>query len=105
MDLSFENEYVRKLCEDSSEALAVLGESTADVLFKRLADLAAATYCADLGTLAPSVTSDDRLVICLPPSEWKLEACCAHVKYPPLQEGRIVWARVSSIRILRIYHE
>ena len=102
MELAFETKSLRTTCESEANARSELGESLAEMLRHRLADLSAATSVHDLvAGNARAVDGTDHFAVQLD-EEHRLVLSANHPKNPIGESGGISWENVSRIKILRI---
>ena len=104
MELAFESESLRTICENEARAAVELGPEVAAMLKRRLADLRAATSVADLVAGRPRVLPDEngeRLVIefC---EGYKIVLVGNHPKNPSDDAGGLDWPRIRRLRLVRL---
>jgi hypothetical protein len=109
LELAFESETLRTICEIEAQAKRELGSAVAETLKHRLADLRAAKSVRDLPVGQPHALGDrDR-------EEMIIELCDGfglvfksnHTQRPSIGGDDIDWTRVTRVKILRIegyYH-
>jgi hypothetical protein len=103
IQLAFQNENLRKVCESTVSAKRKYGGLAGPSLHARLADLKAADSPADLvdlGFAEFDQTSNDRLVIFLD-ERYRVYAVANHKPLPGLP-GKLDWTQVTRIKILSI---
>lgn len=104
MEVAFDSELLRSICEDQAVATNELGPAVAGTLQRRLADLRAANAVSDLPAGHPRVSileNDKYLVIDL--SEGHVIALQAnHRRNPTNERGGVEWGRVSRLKVIRI---
>ena len=105
MELAFESEKLRDICERESEAARKLGSTAAGMLRHRLADLEAAKSAKDLLAGQPRVAPDGVTMIIELSDGYKLAFVPNHLLNPTSSAGKIDWAKVSRVRIVSIDHE
>lgn len=103
MHISFQNKYVRSLCENHEIAKKALGETVAERLKTRLADMIAITYLSDLlvGNLRKIENNSLTYIIDLC-DYFVLHFAVSHVKTPLTEEGNVDNTKVFRIKILEI---
>lgn len=103
MELAFRTRKLRTLCQDHDEAVRVMGESAAEVLRTRIADLRAVTYLADLPAGRPAVVDGDRPQLCFDLREgWSLLMAVGHQSVPRTEEGDVDLTRVRRALVQEI---
>jgi hypothetical protein len=102
LELAFETKELRDICESEAEARRQLGESVAEVLKHRLADLDAATSPKDLVAGRPRLGEDGGTMVLELCEGHRLVFTANHPGNPATPTGDVDWARISRIRILRI---
>ena len=100
MVISFDDKEIRTICEDSDVAHVKLGSSVAISLQTRLSELIVADTVKDLPAGDPGELNDLCYKIELSEGN-RLVFCSNHVK-PPTIDGKINWAQVTRIKILKI---
>jgi len=102
IQLAFQDERIRGMCESSVSAKRRLGKAAGLSLFARLADLRAAGSPQDLVDLgfAKFTLDESRIVIPLDDGYF-VEAAANHHKLPR-QSGKLDWRRVTRVKILSI---
>ncbi len=102
LELGFESKELRDMCESEAEAKRQLGDTVAEMLKHRLADLDAARSPRDLVAGRPRLSQDGRTMVVELSEGHRLVFTANHPGYPTTSTGDVDWARVSRIRILRI---
>lgn len=103
IQLAFQDENLRKVCESSISAKRKYGGIAGPSLHARLADLRAADSPAELvewGFAKFDEAANDRIVIFLDDS-YRLYAVANH-KLPPGKSGQFDWTQVTRVKILSI---
>lgn len=100
MELAFDSERLRSICEDQSLATQEVGSEVAEALKRRLADLRAANSITDLLAGHPRVIAE-HLVIDLGMG-YSLTLQANHPRNPVNAEGGLNWTIVSRLKVLRI---
>ena len=103
MELAFETQGLRRVCESDAEARKCFPGGTAGQLQDRLADMRAATSVSDLVAGSPAL--DAR-----PPGQIRFgleggyELVCAgnHPRPPVTDEGRVDFSRIRRVKVVRI---
>lgn len=104
MELAFESRALRTICESETDAKRELGPTVAEVLKHRLADLRAATSIKDLVAGKPHLSdegTDQNLIIDLV-SGYSIVVGANHSRNPLTETGRLNWAMISRVKLLRI---
>lgn len=104
LQLAFESKPLRTICESADHARVDLGETVAETLKHRLADLLAATSVRDIVAGRPRVLpgsagKDMAVDLC---DGRRLVFTANHPSNPMTKDNNLDWGRVSRIRILRI---
>lgn len=104
LELAFDKRPLREICEREDKAKRHLGESVADKLKRRLADLRAAASVADLVAgrpreLSGSCPSHIAVDLC---EGYRIVFSANHTANPVLNTGDVDWSRVTRVKILRI---
>lgn len=104
MELAFDSESLRNICEKEAEARGKLGPSIAELLKHRLADLRAAVSVKDLIVGRPRLIdpTDNRFMVIDLYSTHQIVFRANHTKNPLTERGDIDWPKVIRIKILRI---
>jgi hypothetical protein len=106
MELAFRTPKLRTLCQDDDEAVRVMGESAAEVLRTRIADLRAVTYLAELPAGRPAVLDGDRPQLRFDLGEgWSLRMAVGHQTVPRTEGGDLDQTRVRRAIIQEISNE
>ena len=103
IQLAFQDENLRKVCESSISAKRKYGGIAGPSLHARLADLKAADSPAELvgwGFAKFDELSNDRIIVFLDDS-YRLYAMANH-KPPPGKLGKLDWTQVTRVKILSI---
>ena len=103
MELAFDSQGLRTICENEARANDELGLAAAGALKNRLADLRAATTIYDLVAGRPRFleTDNQRLIVDLSNGR-RIVLEANHTVNPTTESGRLDWARISRIKLLRI---
>ena len=104
MQLAFDSEHLRSICENEATAETGLGAEVARALKGRLADLSAATSVNDLPVGNPQITKIDDtkcLVISLP-HNYRIICEANHPRNPSTASGNVDWDQVARIRVTHI---
>lgn len=104
MEIAFDSLPIRQICEDASHAVQNLGPEVADALMDRLADLDAATSVTDILVGRPRVIqkeTDEVMAVDLCKG-FSMVFAANHKNKPTGDNGRIVWDRVTRVKILQI---
>ena len=104
MQLAFESQWLRTLCEQDIEAEQQLGNSASRALQHRLADLQAAASVVDLVAGNPRIvkaSNIESLVIDLAEVS-ELVLVANHTTNPLSDSGRLDWSSVTRVRVVRI---
>lgn len=102
LELAFESKELRDVCENEAEAKRQLGDSVAEMLKHRLADLNAATSPRDLIAGRPRLSEDgQRMIVDICAGSYLIFAA-NHPKNPTTSNGDLDWGRVNRIRILGV---
>ena len=108
MQLAFESERLRSICENEDLAKADLGDTMADTLKHRLADLLAARSIYELpaGNPRPKEDEPECQIIDLAENSY-LFLQANHPRNPLTECGDIEWGRVTRVKVTRIgsYYE
>jgi hypothetical protein len=103
MELAFRNRKLRTLCQDHDEAVSVMGESAAEVLRTRIADLRAVTYLAELPAGRPAVVDGDQPQLHFGlRAGWSLLMTVGHQTVPRTERGDLDQTRVRRARVEEI---
>lgn len=103
MELAFDTRELRRICEISSHADQLLGEQTASVLRRRLAELVAASSPTELWIGNPRIhpVHEEQMLIDLL-DDVVLQMAANHPENPRGSDGKIAWAKVRRLKILGI---
>lgn len=109
MDIEFNHEHLRRLCESYAVAKKKLGTNCAKKLRTRLSDLQASQCVTELVAGDPHPLKGDRdgeFAVSLADG-WRLTFVPDHVPVPTSPNGKIDWSKVNKIRIVFIgdYHD
>ncbi len=104
LELAFETQELRAICEGEAEARRKLGDAVAEILKHRLADLRSVGSVEDMPAGQPRVLegSGGRLVSLDLGGGNQLVIGCNHIKPPVTDVGDIDWSRVTRIKILGV---
>lgn len=102
MELAFESQALRSICEDEDRARQELDPSVAEMLKHRLADLRAAKTPKDLLVGHPRLDESGNWMIVDLSGASRIVFKANHVKNPTGKNGELDWSRVNRIKILRI---
>lgn len=103
MEIAFDSQKIRSICEDQSVATKELGSDIAEALKRRLADVRAANTVPELPTGNPRIVhhSQERLTMDL--GGGYVISLEANHRRNPIREGdEIDWTRVSRLRVVSI---
>lgn len=100
MEVAFRTIKLRTLCQEHDEAVRAIGESAAETLRTRIADLRAVTYLAELPAGRPTVTngSPPQLQFELRDGWWLLMSV-THQHIPRNNDGTLDQSRVRRVRV------
>jgi hypothetical protein len=103
LQLAFNSEQLRTMCENETAAKNQMGAAASDSLKHRLADLRSATSILDLVAGRPRFLEDteEQMVIDLDDG-YHLLFCANHPNNPLTETGKLNWPRISRVKILRI---
>ena len=104
MELAFDSEGLRSLCEDESVATRELGAVASDLLRHRLADLRAASSIADLLVGRPRMVVSaeiEQLVIDLN-NGFVIVLQANHPKNPIKEGEGLDWEAISRLKVVHI---
>ena len=90
------------MCENEAEATRNLGESIAETLKHRLADLDAATSPRDLLAGQPRLGQDEQTMLIDLCDGHRIVFAANHPDNPLTGDGSLDWGKVRRIKILRI---
>ena len=104
LELAFDSQSLRTLCESEAYARCDLGPNVAEALKRRLADLSAATSVNDLVVGLPrEVEGSDRQEMAVDLRDgYRIIFRANHPKNPIADNGDLDWGSVSRLKILRI---
>ena len=103
MELAFKTRKLRTLCEDRSKAASAFGDSVADALRTRLADLRAVTFVADLPTGRPEVVEREPPQLRFPLRDGSaLLTRVSHRATPRTVDGSLDLERVRRLVVLEV---
>lgn len=105
LEFAFESKELRDICESESEAVRALGASVAEMLKHRLADLDAAPSAKDLIAGRPRLSQDEETMMVDLSEGSRLVFTPNHPDNPVTETGKLDWANVRRIRILRIEND
>jgi len=105
LELAFESKELRDICENDAEAKHRLGDSVAEMLRHRLADLDAAISPKDLLVGQPRLGTDAETMVIDLCEGHRLVFTANHPNNPTTPNGELDWNRVRRIRILGIESE
>lgn len=100
MELAFQTQALRDICEDADRASSEFGGDVAAALRHRLADLRAAVSLNDVIVGHPQV--DGQLVSIEIGDTHLLRLAANHVKNPVSADGTIDWKAISRLRVLEL---
>ena len=102
MDLSFDTQLLRNLCESDKKAKQKLGHDVADQLRRRIADLRAAETIDDLAASPPYGLDGSASLAVELCDGWRVVFAANHTEMPVVSSGAIDWSVVDRIRIVAI---
>ena len=104
MELAFESEEIRTICERKQVAVEELGSDVAAALQRRLADLQAASSPSDLPIGRPHLLGPtSRPIMALPlVNGHRLVFTSNHVNDPVTSDGSVDMQRVHRLKILSV---
>lgn len=104
MEVAFDYESLRSICEDQAVAKNKLGPAVAETLRHRLADLRAANAVSDLpaGNPRNSVLDNDECLFIDLCDGYVIALRANHRSNPTNEGGELDWGRVSRLRMVRI---
>jgi hypothetical protein len=100
LELAFATKAVRDICESGSIAKDKLGAEVADALKRRLSDFQSVDSLDEL-PIANVKRNSSNIVIGLP-NDWQLVVTGGHGTNPKLRSGKMDWAKVTRVKIVRI---
>jgi hypothetical protein len=101
VQLAFDTEHIRTICESSAEAIREFGQDVAYVLMARLADLDAAVSIRDVLLGRPRTHDNGKVEIELT-SGYRMTCRANHPKNPMTAADVTDWDKVSRIKIVAI---
>jgi len=104
LQLAFETKSLRDICENEAQAKVKLGETVAETLKHRLADLQAATSVKDLVAGRPRTMSGsaEKTMLVDLRDGYNLVFTANHPNNPVKQDKTVDWERVSRVKIMSI---
>ena len=104
MELAFATKSLRSVCESAEEARRKLGSAVSEKLKRRLADLRAAVSAQDLIAGHPCELDGarQRRIALQLTNGYRLLLCPNHSVPPKLESGKLDWAKVSRVKLLRV---
>ena len=102
VELAFQTEQLRTLCENQDAAEGAFGVEAASLLRHRLADLRSARTVADLLAGRPRFADDGQVFFVDFGENRRLALMPNHVANPHSTEGKIDWTRVTRMRVVEI---
>ena len=102
MEISFDTQSLRGLCEDSTKAAQKLGQVAAEDLKRRLADLRAAESIEDLVASPPTRLDDLRELSIQIADGFRLILRSNNLTLPMLDSKRVDWLAVDRIKVMRV---
>jgi len=102
MQLAFESQALRAICENERVAVENLGIEVAEALKKRLSDLRAAGSLTDLVAGSPRLLEGGSRLTLLLANNQKILLVPNHRKAPTAPDGSLDWTRVSRLRLIQI---
>ena len=105
MELAFHTKSIRSICESEEQAKLELGDSVAEVLKHRLADMRAARTPKDLVAGRPRIGADGKHMVIDLRGGHVIVFKANHPNNPNNDADGLDWARVSRIKIMRIESE
>lgn len=100
LELAFDTMALRDVCESEEKARRKLGSKVAAGLKRRLSDFQAIESFDELPAARPRKNSSSYTFSL--PDGWRLVVTAGHGSNPTHPSGKIDWAKVSRIKILRI---
>jgi len=101
VQLAFDTEHIRTICESSAEAIREFGQEVAYVLMARLDDLDSAVSIKDVLLGRPRAHHNGELEIELT-GGYRMSCRANHPKNPMTDSNVIDWDKVSRIKIVGI---
>jgi toxin HigB-1 len=102
LEIAFETQRLRTLCENNTKAARELGHAAAEQLKHRLADLRAAQSIRDLVASPPEQLEDPMEVSVAIGSGFHLLLRANHPETPIVKSGCVDWSTVERVKIMRI---
>ena len=104
LDIAFRTRALRDACEKQAEGERQLGSRVAQALWRRLADLRAATTVDEVVAGHPEALTEDgsQLMVFTLTDEYQLIVAPGHNNMPVLDSGEMDWARVTRVKVIRI---
>ncbi len=102
LELAFESMLLRTICEKDAQAKHELGDTVAEVLKHRLADLVAAKSVADLVAGRPRLGDDPSHMVLDLGENHRLVFKANHTNNPVTSSNDLDWGRVTRVKILRV---
>jgi len=100
LELGFQTEALRNICEKEKIAKKRLGASVADALKRRLADLQSIDSVDELPLAKPKKNSNNCTIDLT--DGWRLVLAGGHGQNPTLSSGKIDWSQVTRVKIITI---
>jgi hypothetical protein len=100
LELAFATRALRDICESEATAKEKLGAKAADALKRRLSDFRSIDSFDELPFNKPKKNSNN--VTFGLPDDWRLVVTGGHGDNPKLPSGKIDWAKVTRLKIVRI---
>ncbi|MBT5320641.1 MAG: hypothetical protein HOL45_12130 [Chloroflexi bacterium] len=101
VELAFESESLRTVCESSADAESELGADVAEALQRRLADLRAATVASDLVAGEPRI-DDQSIIVFKLGDRYRMILAPNHIETRVDSDGGVEWSRVRRMKVLAI---
>ncbi|MFY2595750.1 hypothetical protein [Achromobacter xylosoxidans] len=102
IQLAFQSERIRGMCESLVSAKRRLGKTAGLSLSARLADLRAAASPQDLVDLGLAMFSSDQSRIVIPLDEGYFIEVASNHRMVPTKSGKLDWRGVTRVKILSI---
>ena len=104
MQLAFDSEHLRSICENEAASETELGEDITRALRGRLADLSAATSVSDLPAGNPCISDvgDTECLVIEITRDCQLICKANHIRNPLTVSGNLDWDQVSRIKVVHI---
>lgn len=100
LELAFETKALRDICESEAVAKRELGAKVAYALTRRLSDFRSVDSIDELPFAKPKKNSTS-ITFDLP-DDWQLVVTSGHGDNPKLASGKVDWAKVTRLKIVRI---